>query len=95
MILAEREYSRVLLCEGGAAHLRKSLTDWENELPFPNFVRVRRGTIVNTSEISRIQRQGRKVTLHLAGGGGPVAVSYRFAPTLNRALRQTARSELG
>jgi len=56
-IVAERQYSKVVLSDGKSALLRKSLIYWESILPSSLFIRVHRNTIINVLEVSSITKK--------------------------------------
>lgn len=53
-ILAERQYSSVVLSSGKSHVSRKPLRYWENILPEGKFIRVHRSTIINLMELNSI-----------------------------------------
>jgi DNA-binding LytR/AlgR family response regulator len=87
-LLAYGEYSRIHWGDGQEVLLRKSLKEWETELPASTFLRVHRNSIVNLNYLERVSADsgGGKV-LHIKGAKQTVAVSLRKAVELNRRLR--------
>lgn len=55
-IIAERQYSRVILSDGKNVLLRKSLIYWESILPLNLFLRIHRNTIINIQEVNSIAK---------------------------------------
>jgi DNA-binding LytR/AlgR family response regulator len=74
-------------CKKGAL-LRKSLKQWESELPGGQFIQVHRRAIVNLARMERIEKlPGGRMQVHLRGDPEPILVSLRLAPILNRKLK--------
>jgi DNA-binding LytR/AlgR family response regulator len=68
--------------------LRKSLKQWQAELPDDQFIRVHRRAIVNLAWMVRIEKlPGGRMQIHLRGTQEPILVSLRLAPVLNRKLK--------
>jgi signal transduction histidine kinase len=88
-IIAYGEYSWVYWHENKkGALLRKSLKQWQAELPGEQFIRVHRRAIVNLAWMERIEKlpDGR-MQIHLRDTPEPILVSLRLAPVLNRKLK--------
>jgi two-component system LytT family response regulator len=88
-IIAYGEYSWVYWNNNKkGALLRKSLKQWELELPGEQFIRVHRRAIVNLARMERIEKlSGGRMQVHLRGDPEPILVSLRLAPILNRKLK--------
>jgi len=88
-IIAYGEYSWVYWSKNKkGALLRKSLKQWESELPGEQFVRVHRRAIVNLDLMERIEKlPGGRMQIHLRDTPEPILVSLRLAPVLNRKLK--------
>jgi len=56
-IIAERQYSKVVITNGKSVLLRKSLLYWESILPSELFFRIHRNTIVNVQEVDSISKK--------------------------------------
>lgn len=56
-IIAERQYSKVIITDGKSVLLRKSLLYWESILPTNLFIRIHRNTIVNVQEVKSISKK--------------------------------------
>lgn len=95
MIVADREYTSVFLSNGRTAHVRKSLSTWERELPAGAFVRIHRGRIVRIANIKRVIREGRRVSVHVEGFDRPLPVSYRLVPAFFQALHSAEPTRKG
>ena len=68
--------------------LRKSLKQWQVELPDEQFIRVHRRAIVNLAWMDRIEElPGGQMQIHLRNVPEPILVSLRMAPALNRKLK--------
>ena len=88
-IVADGEYSWVYW-QGNSkgALLRKSLKQWQSELPGEQFIRVHRRAIVNLAWMERIEKlPGGRMQVHLRDTPEPILVSLRLAPVLNRKLK--------
>jgi hypothetical protein len=72
LVAAADDYAEIVTST--ARHLaRKSLSDFESELP-PSFVRVHRSTLINLDRLVRAEPAGAgRMTLHLTGGETVVA----------------------
>lgn len=55
VILAENQYSKIILSNNNSFLLKKSLNKWENNLPSEHFLRIHRSTIINTDFINNIE----------------------------------------
>jgi two-component system LytT family response regulator len=88
-IIAYGEYSWVYWHENKkGALLRKSLKQWQAELPGEQFIRIHRRAIVNLAWMERIEKlPGGRMQLYLRGTPEPILVSLRLAPVLNRKLK--------
>jgi two-component system, LytTR family, response regulator len=92
-IVADGEYSRVYWGDGMSAMLRKSLKQWEAELPAEEFVRVHRRAIVNLRFLERVEKLPKGTfRIHLAHSDEPTEVSLRLASTVNRKLKLLSQS---
>ncbi|MEI7729570.1 MAG: response regulator [Verrucomicrobiota bacterium] len=88
MVKAYGEYSFAVLTGSKTAMIRKSLAAWEMELPYPDFVRVHRGAIINIHQVERIVRKkNRQIEITIKGDKEPIIASIRLAPRLKKALR--------
>jgi two-component system LytT family response regulator len=92
-ILAYGEYSRIYWQnDQKGALLRKSLKQWQSELPSDLFVRVHRRAIVNLAWLERIERTATgRMQVHLREATEPILVSLRMASDLNLKLKQFGR----
>jgi two-component system, LytTR family, response regulator len=92
-IIAYGEYSWVYWSGNNkGALLRKSLKQWESELPAEQFTRVHRRAIVNIACMERVEKlPGGRLQVHLRDGSEPILVSLRLAPALNRRLQVLAK----
>jgi two-component system LytT family response regulator len=88
-IIAYGEYSWVYWHKNKkGALLRKSLKQWQAELPGEQFIRVHRRAIVNLAWMERIENlPGGRMQIHLRDTPEPILVSLRLAPVLNRKLK--------
>jgi two-component system sensor histidine kinase/response regulator len=88
-IIAYGEYSWVYWNKNKKGTLlRKSLKQWQSELPGEQFIRVHRRAIVNLAWMERIEKlPGGRMQIHLRDTPEPILVSLRLAPVLNRKLK--------
>ena len=88
-IIAYGEYSWVYWTKNKkGALLRKSLKQWQAELPAEQFIRVHRRAIVNLARMERIEKlPNHRLQIHLRDTAEPILVSLRLAPVLNRKLK--------
>jgi signal transduction histidine kinase len=88
-ILAYGEYSWVYWDKGQkGALLRKSLKQWQSELPGGQFIRVHRRAIVNLAFMDRVERlPSGRLQVHLRDTTEPILVSLSQTPVLNRKLK--------
>jgi two-component system LytT family response regulator len=77
-ILAQENYTSVLLADGRRVLVRRSLKAWADLLCARTFVRVHRTTLINLARVTRYERAGPKtILLHLAGRAEPIRASQR------------------
>lgn len=86
-ILADGEYSWLHSGAANGTLIRKTLKQWEQELPARHFVRIHRGSIINLNHISRIDKADGQMTVFIRELAEPLEVSLRLAPVLNRKLK--------
>ncbi len=87
-VIAYGEYSWVYW-DGGAkgALLRKSLKQWQSELPREHFIRVHRRAIVNMASLDRVERlPAGRLQIHLHNTPEPILVSISQTPAVNQKL---------
>jgi DNA-binding response OmpR family regulator len=77
-ILAERQYTNIVIREGRNIVVRKSLNEWEKVLPGNNFIRINRSTIINTDYINRFQKYSNTYRAILADDSTEFDVSRRY-----------------
>jgi two-component system, LytTR family, response regulator len=83
-ILAEGDYSRVVLGAARSALVLRPLAEWEDRLPEERFARIHRSAIVNRDHITRMEpRAGGGFRVFVRELRDPIAMSRRYA----RALR--------
>jgi two-component system LytT family response regulator len=88
-ITAYGEYSQIHPEGGSVGLFRKSLTQWEADLPASHFIRVHRQAIVNTDYLSAVERIANgRYRLRLGDHRMSLETSRRLGPTL---LRQLSR----
>jgi CheY-like chemotaxis protein len=88
-ILADGEYCWVYWDKNQkGALLRKSLKQWQSELPAEQFIRVHRRAIINLAFLDRIERlHSGRLQIHLREMPEPILVSLSQTSALNRKLK--------
>jgi len=87
-IVAEGDYSRLVLDDGRESLVLRSLREWEERLPPRHFLRIHRGAIVNLDAIARVEGSvAEGFTVHLHGADRPFAMSRRYAAQVRERLR--------
>jgi CheY-like chemotaxis protein len=96
-IIAYGEYSWVYWDKSAkGALLRKSLKQWQAELPGEQFVRVHRNAIVNLAFLDRVERlPSGRLQIHLRDMSEPILVSLSQTAMLNRKLKNPSPSSSG
>lgn len=77
-ILAESQYSNILLENNHKILLRKSLNEWEQLLPEKLFVRINRSAIVNKDQIQKIKKVNNKYLLALNEEKNELIISRKY-----------------
>lgn len=87
-LTAEGEYSRAFWGRDQNLMFRKTLKQWQAELPAQQFLRIHRNAIINLSYLEFIKKtpSGRPA-VHLKDFPQPLEVSHRQVPSLNRTLK--------
>jgi two-component system, LytTR family, response regulator len=76
-------YSRIVTIEGKHYLVLKTLKQWEEELPFTNFKRIHRSSIINIDHLERIEkRTDSQHRAFLKNIPEPLEVSRRYARKL-------------
>lgn len=86
-VIAYGEYSWLYWDKGKGALLRKSLKQWETELPDSQFVRIHRHAIINLAFLERVEKLSGQLKVHMRDTTEPISVSLRLAPAFNRKLK--------
>ena len=87
-LLAHGEYSNVYWGQDSHLLFRKSLKQWEQELPPGQFVRVHRQAIVNLAFLDFVEKNAAgKLQIHLREFKEVIPVSQRETAAFNRALK--------
>lgn len=85
------EYTWVHWGKQGSALLRKSMKQWERELPREQFTRVHRNAIVNLAHLLRVEQPSTGgLRIHMRDTPKPLAVSQRMTGLFNRKLKAFA-----
>ena len=79
-VLADGDYSRVVVTGAKQSLVLRSLADWEAMLPGERFVRVHRSVIVNLDYVARMEpREHGSYAVHVHGLRDPLPMSRRYA----------------
>lgn len=88
VLLADGEYSKAFWGKDQSMMFRKSLKQWETELPQSQFIRIHRKAMINLSFLDYVDKSPTgKPQVHLKEYAGVIEVSQRKIPTLNRTLK--------
>ena len=88
-LLANGEYSMIHWGQDQHMMFRKSLKQWQVELPADLFVRVHRQAIINLSFLDFVERDAAgKAQIHLREFKPVIEVSQRARPGFNRSLKE-------
>ena len=83
-IVAEGDYTRLLVVGGPSRLVHRSLADWQSRLSDTGFVRIHRSALVNLHHVLEV-RSGRELLVR--GVAQPLAMSRRAAALLRQRLR--------
>jgi two-component system LytT family response regulator len=73
---AEADYTRIFLADGDKTFLRKRMSQWEEELPSPPFLKISRRLLLNTQRIKEIMSKDREsAEIHIEGVESPIILS--------------------
>jgi two-component system, LytTR family, response regulator len=73
---AEADYTRIFLADGDKTFLRKRMSQWEEELPSPPFLKISRRLLLNTQRIKQIVAKDREsAEIHIEGVESPIILS--------------------
>jgi len=86
MISSQGNYTLVHLRDGRQILELKSLLLWEKQLPKEHFVRIYRGTLINVSEIERLDRRRGEWNVWLRNRPDPLIVGRVYRPILRHHL---------
>lgn len=79
-ICSQNQYSSVAMTDGKTSIIRKSVSQWEKQLPEKSFLRIHRSAIVNLEFISKIEKlSSSSFLISLTGERNPFIVSRRYA----------------
>ncbi len=84
-INAENQYTKINLLGGQTYLVRKSVTEWEKNLPADNFLRIHRSTIINLNFIQKIEKwYNSGLLVYIKGLKEPLTASKRFSAKLRK-----------
>jgi two-component system LytT family response regulator len=86
-ILAEGNYTRLMLIDGRTALINRTLKDWAARLPARRFLRVHRSAIVNLQHIDHVEEWSASTwQVYLRHAAEPIAMSRRYAARIQHRL---------
>lgn len=86
-IKANGEYSEVVLINGSKIMIRKSMKQWEEQLPENIFLRIHRATIINIDQIEKIEKWfNRSYLVHLKSSKEEFIISQRYSTKIRSDL---------
>jgi DNA-binding LytR/AlgR family response regulator len=86
-INAENQYSSVRMLDGKTHVIRKSLSNWESSLPPKYFLRIHRGTIINTNYLLRIEKwYNTSLLAYLKDIKEPFVISKRYSTKIRKSF---------
>jgi len=78
-ILADNMYTEIFLKDNRQITIRKSLNEWESLLPENIFLRVHRGTIINLTQVKKIEKwYNQTMIVHLQNYNKPITMSRSY-----------------
>ena len=84
-INAENQYTSLNFIDGKSFLVRKSISNWEAQLPDAKFLRIHRSTIINIDYIVKIEKwYNSSFMIHLKNVKEPFVVSKRYSTKLRR-----------
>jgi len=88
LIEAEGNFTRVHVDGEAPAFVRRTLGQWQQQLPQEVFVRLDRSVLIRPGAVRRLRSESRdKVLVELHGVGGPLPLRRRAATRLRQAIR--------
>jgi two-component system, LytTR family, response regulator len=86
-ILAEGNYTRVMLTDGRAALVNRTLKHWAARLPARRFLRVHRSAIVNLQHVDHVEEWSASTwQVYLRHAAEPIVMSRRYAARIQHRL---------
>jgi two-component system LytT family response regulator len=86
-ILAEGNYTRLMLLDGRTALVNRTLKEWAARLPARCFLRVHRSAIVNLQHIDHVEEWSASTwQVYLRHAAEPIAMSRRYAARIQHRL---------
>ncbi len=87
-ITAADDYTEIYTNDGNKKLVFKKMQEWENRLPEQHFCRVHRSTIVNISEIQKIEPwYNQSYHIHIHGLNEPLIMSRRYFKKIKKKLQ--------
>jgi two-component system LytT family response regulator len=86
-ISAADDYSEIYTNDGNKKLVFKKMEEWENRLPEHHFCRIHRSTIINISEIKKIEPwYNQSYHVHINGIDEPLTMSRRYFKKIKKIL---------
>ncbi len=88
-IVAEGAYTTIHLIDSPSIFIRRSISEWENQLPARNFARLDRSLIINLDRILKMEQLSRDNTMvYMQGVSSPVCLRRIAAARLKQVLKE-------
>ncbi len=87
-VTAADDYSEIHTNDGTKKLVYKKMQEWEDRLPEQHFCRIHRSTIINISEIKKIEPwHNQSYHIHINGINEPLTMSRRYFKTIKNKLQ--------
>ena len=90
-ILAQDDYTEVVLVDGTSELVAVTMKAWEQSLSKSQFMRVHRSAIIATQRLQRLERAGSRWHAWVDGYSSPIPVSRSVASAIRSALKERLR----
>jgi two-component system, LytTR family, response regulator len=90
-ILAQDDYTEVVLVDGSSELVAVTMKTWEHSLPKAQFMRVHRSAIISRQRLQRLERNGSRWHAWVDGHASPIPVSRSVAADIRSDLRNRLR----
>lgn len=90
-ILAQDDYTEVVLADGSSELVAVTMKTWEQSLPAELFLRVHRSAIISKQRLQRLERSGSRWLAWIEGHSEAIPVSRSIAAKIRADLKQRLR----